>query len=55
MSLDKLDYEEPRCVLDSSFYTNEPVTDRIPVMRILAKLDEFFDANDLAGTRPRWA
>lgn len=49
MSLDKLDYEEPRCVLDSSFYTNEPVTDRIPVMRILAKLDEFFDANDLAG------
>ena len=49
MSIDKFDYEEPRCVLDKSMYLNEPVTEPIPVMRVLAKLQEFFDKNDLPG------
>ena len=49
MSIDKFDYEEPRCVLDKSMYLNEPPAEPIPVIRILAKLQEFFDKNDLAG------
>ena len=49
MSLDKEDYAEPRCVLDKSMYLNEPVVEPIPVMRILRKLDELFDRNDLLG------
>ena len=49
MSIDKFDYEEPRCVLDKSMYLNEPPAEPIPVMRILAKLQDFYDKNDLAG------
>ena len=49
MSIDKFDYEEPRCILDRSMYTSEPVAEPIPVMRVLKKLDEFFEKNDLAG------
>ena len=49
MTVDKKDYEEPRCILDKSMYMSETPVEPIPVMRIMAKLDEFFDRNDLAG------
>ena len=49
MSIDKFDYDEPRCVLERSMYLNEPVAEPIPIMRILRKLDDFFDKNDLLG------
>ncbi len=49
MSIEKTDYEEPRCVFDKSMYLSEPPVEPVPVMRVLRKLDEFYDRNDLAG------
>ena len=49
MGLERIDYEEPACICDKSMYMNEPQPEPIPVMRVLAKLDEFYDRNDLKG------
>lgn len=49
MSLDKIDYEEPRCILDKNMYLEKPVVEPIPIARVISKLDEYFDKNDLNG------
>ena len=46
--IDKEDYEEPRCPLNVG-HTEEQFVMRIPVSRVIAKLDEHLSRNDFAA------
>lgn len=48
MSLDKKDYEEPRCPLDNSMWVKKTVTP-IQSDRVIAKEDEYLSKNDYEG------
>ena len=47
--LNKEDYEEPRCPFDFSRWKNDPPVQRIPLGRVIDKLDEYYNRNDYSG------
>ncbi|MBR5060348.1 MAG: tetratricopeptide repeat protein [Clostridia bacterium] len=46
--LNKEDYQEPRCVICDTAEDREPAS-KIPMQRIVAKLDEYIEARDVRG------
>ena len=49
MAIDKFDYDEPVCVCRKNMYSDGPVSEPIPIVRIIAKLDDCYERNDLQG------
>ena len=47
--LNKDDYEEPRCPFDTSRWKKEAPVQRIPLNRVIDKLDECYEKGDLNG------
>ena len=49
MSLNKEDYEEPRCPFDISRWKKAAPVRKIPLGRVIDKLDEYYNRNDYSG------